>query len=356
MGKIFNDISDAYINDEELAKLEFHISAVGYLEEGLSCITEVLTKENNQNKDKIVKESEVYDSEKEKKKRKVWREAQVVKQLATGRWGESFSMSVVAGSESFTWSAPPASTFAVARSESFAPSTPSTFASPAPISVVLVSTSSTLSAPSVSAPPVSASTMPLFGFFTLPTPSASAHFTFASTISVSGSSAAFLFFAFAFSAFASAVPVSRFFATSATLTSIHSTSTSVVLVFRFSALFAPSTFGFAFAMSVFSAFSTLAIPLSPYRPTLGRRRLIVLDRRKIGATSKELTPVYTCQLPSNKHPSLLLFLSTCISKKQPFDKAFNINSWSLAKDYTRKEVDLSFAGCQGPSAVKANRA
>ncbi len=61
-------------------------------------------------------------------------------------------------------------------------------------------------------------------------------------------------------------------------------------------------------------------------------------------TSKELALVFTC-----------FFSSSCIDKKRSFDKAFDINSWSLAKDYTGKKVNLSFAGYQSSLAVKANR-
>lgn len=73
MSKIFNDISDDHIDDKELARLKLHILAAGYLEESLSCFTEVLTKNDNENKDEVVEEPEVSDSGEEKKQRKVQR-------------------------------------------------------------------------------------------------------------------------------------------------------------------------------------------------------------------------------------------------------------------------------------------
>ena len=54
-------------------------------------------------------------------------------------------------------------------------------------------------------------------------------------------------------------------------------------------------------------------------------------------------------------PSLFLFPSSSIGKKRPFDKAFNINCRPLTDDHTKKDVKLSYAECQYPPAVKANR-
>ena len=34
---------------------------------------------------------------------------------------------------------------------------------------------------------------------------------------------------------------------------------------------------------------------------------------------------------------------------------FDMNSWLLAKDHTRKEMDLSFVGCHRLIAIKANK-
>lgn len=73
MDKIFNDFSNDLINNKELAKLELHILAVGYLEEDLSHFTEELTKDNNEDKTDA-KEPEVFDSKKEKEKENLWKE------------------------------------------------------------------------------------------------------------------------------------------------------------------------------------------------------------------------------------------------------------------------------------------
>ncbi len=61
-------------------------------------------------------------------------------------------------------------------------------------------------------------------------------------------------------------------------------------------------------------------------------------------------------LPSIEHlPSPNLFSSTTRGQKGAFKKIFDINCWSLARDQIAEEIDLSFAGCQCPPAVKANR-
>ncbi len=133
--------------------------------------------------------------------------------------------------------------------------------------------------------------------------------------------------------------------------------------------FAPSTPSVLSAPTVpvfeFSTLSALSVPFIPFPhiPTLGRQRLIELNRKKMRAASKELAPVYTFQISSNQlsfSPLLSLFSSVlfpfiCIGKKRLFDKAFDINSRLLARDHTRKELDLSFADCHCPAAVKANR-
>ncbi len=82
------------------------------------------------------------------------------------------------------------------------------------------------------------------------------------------------------------------------------------------------------------------------------------------ATLEELAFIYTCQLSSGQLLfSPLLFPSSPdlsptshIGKKRSFNKAFDINSWPLAKDHTGEEVVLSFAGCYYPAAVKTNKA
>lgn len=58
------------------------------------------------------------------------------------------------------------------------------------------------------------------------------------------------------------------------------------------------------------------------------------------AIIEKLALIFVRQLFS----SLVLFLSSRIGKKRSFNKAFDINSWPLAKDHIREEIDLSFAG------------
>lgn len=74
------------------------------------------------------------------------------------------------------------------------------------------------------------------------------------------------------------------------------------------------------------------------------------------ATSEELTPVFTRQLLSTSvSSSFFHFLSGHIDEKQLFDMVFDINSHSLAKDYTGKEVNLSFMRYQCFPVMNINR-
>lgn len=68
MAKIFTNINDAYINNEELARLELYILNISYLEEGLSCFTEVSTEDNNEDETDAKELEPVSDSKEEKKK------------------------------------------------------------------------------------------------------------------------------------------------------------------------------------------------------------------------------------------------------------------------------------------------
>ena len=114
-------------------------------------------------------------------------------------------------------------------------------------------------------------------------------------------------------------------------------------------------------------------------PVPGRRRLSqwsgILERAFLEEAPTTCAPLF----PLSERPSPLFFPSGDISKKRPFDKAFNIDCWPLADDYAgedvgqrkfdktfinawlladnhaKKEVDLSFAGCGCSSRVKLNR-
>lgn len=83
------------------------------------------------------------------------------------------------------------------------------------------------------------------------------------------------------------------------------------------------------------------------------------DNKAIKPFVRRTTPLFTCPpspilLPSIQHPSPVFFPSSR-GKKRSFEKAFDINCRLLARDRNAEEVDLSFAGCQCPPAVKANR-
>ena len=77
--------------------------------------------------------------------------------------------------------------------------------------------------------------------------------------------------------------------------------------------------------------------------------------------AEELAPTSLLPLPSinikrlSFVSSLVLFPSGR-SVKRSFDKAFDLDCRPLASDCFGKKVDLSFAGCQCPQAVKANKA
>ncbi len=60
-------------------------------------------------------------------------------------------------------------------------------------------------------------------------------------------------------------------------------------------------------------------------------------------------------LPPIERSSPPFFPSNGLGEKRSFNKAFNLDYWPLIDDYTREEIDLSFAYCQYPPAVKANR-
>lgn len=68
---------------------------------------------------------------------------------------------------------------------------------------------------------------------------------------------------------------------------------------------------------------------------------------------KEATPTFTYFF--SKRLSLFLFSSDSISKKWLFDKVFNLDSWPLANDHAKQNVNLSFAKCLYLLVIKINR-
>lgn len=96
MAKNFNDISDDLIDDGDLLRLDLHISAPGYLEEGGSRFTEVATEDDDE-ENEDAEEPEVSDSEAEKKKqrtlRKEKRDARAAARLAAARPSATVPMS-----------------------------------------------------------------------------------------------------------------------------------------------------------------------------------------------------------------------------------------------------------------------
>ena len=114
-------------------------------------------------------------------------------------------------------------------------------------------------------------------------------------------------------------------------------------------------------------------------PVPGRQRLGQWSGILKRASSEEAPTTFAPLFPPSERPSPLLFPSSGIGEKRPFDKAFNIDCRPLADDHAGKdvgerkfdktfintrpladnhaeeEVDLSFAGCGCSSGVKLNR-
>lgn len=68
LGKNFTNIGNAYINDKKLAKLEFYITSVNYLQKTLSCFIKVSPKNNNKTEIDTKKLEFVSNFKEEKKK------------------------------------------------------------------------------------------------------------------------------------------------------------------------------------------------------------------------------------------------------------------------------------------------
>ena len=78
------------------------------------------------------------------------------------------------------------------------------------------------------------------------------------------------------------------------------------------------------------------------------------------SSSKELTPTFLLLLPSIeiKHTFFVcfpIFFLSGLGAKRSFDKELDLDYRSLASDWSRKRVDISFAGCQCSQAVKKNK-
>lgn len=89
-------------------------------------------------------------------------------------------------------------------------------------------------------------------------------------------------------------------------------------------------------------------------PTSERQKLINLNQKKKKVILEELAPAFILLFLSVK--PFLLFPTSCIGKKQFFNKGFDINCRPLVKDHIRKEVNLSFTGCLYFLTIKINRA
>lgn len=65
MAKNFKKISNAFIDDTNLSKIDLHISVPGYLKEEISHFIEISTKDNIE---KVAQEVKVSDSKEDKKR------------------------------------------------------------------------------------------------------------------------------------------------------------------------------------------------------------------------------------------------------------------------------------------------
>ena len=125
-------------------------------------------------------------------------------------------------------------------------------------------------------------------------------------------------------------------------------------------------------------FPTWSDPQTP-TPVPGRRKLSQWSGILKRASSEEAPTTFAPLFPPSERLSPLFFPSSGIDEKQLFDKAFNIDCWSLPNDHAGKdigerkfdkifinirllvdnhaeeEVDLSFAGCGCSLGVKLNR-
>lgn len=313
LAKNFKDISDIFINNANLSKLDLYISGAGYLEEGVSCFTEITIKGKIQ---EIAEELEISDSKKEKKRQTSLRKEKKDAQAAT-----RLSASGFRGSSTAMLMSDLSALFPSAGSDVLVLDLSTPFVSAGPV-------------PGLSALSASAgSVMPMSCLFT---PSASA----GSAVPIPCLCALFVsaLFASAPSAdtrFAILVPGLSALSTSALSVSSGSALPILVLSTSIAAMLALSTFS-----------TSIVTPIS------GRQKLIKLNQREKRATSEELAPAFTPLLPAKL---LLSFPASRIGKKRLFNKAFDINYWPLTKDQFGEDVDLSFAGCQYYSAIKANR-
>ena len=311
------DISDTLINNANFSRLDLYILGPGSLKEGVSRFTEIITEDKVL---EIAEKPEVSNS-KEENKRPV-----TLRREKKDAWSAAcFSASRICGS--FT-------TEPISGLSAFFASTSSGSAwSTMPVLCLFALFASTESA---------GSDVPVPYFSTLFASARSAR-SAGLMIGLSAMSAFALSVSAVFAFARSTMLVPNFFTPSAFAPSAFApfaSSRSAVLV---SSLFASATPVFGL-----SAFFRLVVT-----STLGRQKLIKLNRREKRARLEKLALVFIFLLSSKP---LLFFPASHIGKKRSFNKAFDINSWSLAKNQFGEDVDLSFTGCQYLSTVKANRA
>lgn len=257
MANIFIDISNTLIDNANLSRLDLQILGPGYLKEGISHFTEVITEDKVQ---EIAEESEVSNSKKEKKKRAtLWkkkRDVWAVARLSAGCLREFFATGLVSSLSAPYASAPSSS----ARSAALIPRLST-------LSIFVGSARSVVPVPHLFAPSASAGSARSAGLiFGLSTPSTS-------VLSISARSA---------------VPMPGFstFSASALFASALSTSSG----------FAVPVLGLSTsALPIFGLFTFSGLVVTP---TSGRQKLIKLNQREKKATSEELSPAFTPLLPS----------------------------------------------------------
>ena len=308
------------IEDEALLRLGMHISANGYLEEGAPCFTEV-TRDEEMIDDGGEAETVSDLEEENKKKRALYKKKRDARALSLAATRPSASASAV----SVPGSAPPSASASAVSVPGLSALLSSALPSASGVSVPVPGSSALLS-----------SALPSASGVSVPVPGSSAP---PSVSSVSGVS----------------VPVPG---------SSTPPSVSGVLVPEPGSSPPP--------------FPTWSDPQTP-TPVLGRRRLSQWSGNLKRASSEEAPTTCAPLFPPSERPSPLLFPSSGIGKKRPFNKAFNIdcrpladdhagedvgerkfdktfiNTWPLTNNHAEEEVDLSFAGCGYSLGVKLNR-
>lgn len=90
-------------------------------------------------------------------------------------------------------------------------------------------------------------------------------------------------------------------------------------------------------------------------PILGKQRLGHWNGIIKKVSLEEAPLIFASLFPPSEFSSLFFFSSSNISKKQLFDKGFNIDCCLLAENYVGEDINLSFAEYHYLLAIKTNK-